>query len=508
MTYGGTVPTLTWHANFPNNGDSASSLSTQPTCVAAHTTDHVAGSPYVGAITCSGAVDSNYTIGYAAGNLSITPASLTITADDQTMTYGGTVPTLTWKANFANGDSAASLTIQPTCTATHTTDHVAGSPYVGAITCSGAADTDYNISYAAGDLTITPANLTITADNKSVQYSDLLPPLTVSYNGFVNGDGSGVLGGTLACSTTASVAANGQVLSPAGPYTITCSGLSDTDYTVKFMSGTLTVTTEGTVVKPAQNNPSAIQVTKPGGSAPAMTFSARITEVADPGETAFGDITNAKPITFSLNPIGPGSSYSCSTSSPTQVVPATSTTPGFEVVSCTIPAGTPVNVYDVHVSVGGNFYQGAADRVVTVFDPSQAGVQSGGGTLINPKDGNTVSFGFTASYNKGGGTVGKMFYVETDNTGTQVVSLKGNVMSTLAITRTNGTYPETATITGKATLNGVGNYSYILQGLDALGGVQPDADQFGMQVTDPTKAPVTSLSFGLQPLQTGNILVQ
>jgi hypothetical protein len=353
-------------------------------------------------------------------------------------------------------------------------------------------------------LTVLRANLTITADNKTVQYSDQAPALTVSYAGLANGDGPGALSGAVACSSTVSVSATGQVLSPAGTYSITCSGPSDNDYTITFKPGTLTVTREDTVVKPAQNNPSAVAVTKAGGSAPAMTFTARITEVTD---GSYGDITLAKPVTFMLNAIGSGGSYSCTTSSPTQVVPATLITPGFEVVGCTIPAGVAVNVYDLTVSVGGNFYGGSADRAVTVFDPSQTGVESGGGTVINPNSGNTVSFGFTASLNKSGGTIGKMFYLETDGNGTPVAALKGNVMSTLAVTTTNGSYPKTAKITGKATLNGAGNYTYALQGLDAAGGTTPDADQYGLQVTDPGKNGVPSLSFGLQPLLAGNILV-
>ena len=46
----------------------------------------VAGSPYT--ITASGAVDSDYTISYAAGSLTVTTAALTITADNQTKVYG------------------------------------------------------------------------------------------------------------------------------------------------------------------------------------------------------------------------------------------------------------------------------------------------------------------------------------------------------------------------------------------------------------------------------------
>ncbi|WP_174238705.1 MBG-2 domain-containing protein, partial [Pedobacter sp. L105] len=90
------------------------SLTTQPTLTTTATaTSSVAGSPYP--ITASGAVSPNYTISYTAGNLSITSAPLTITADNQTKAYGAAVPTLTASySGFVNGDTQASLTTQPT----------------------------------------------------------------------------------------------------------------------------------------------------------------------------------------------------------------------------------------------------------------------------------------------------------------------------------------------------------------------------------------------------------
>ncbi len=61
------------------------------------------------------------------------------------------------------------------------------------ITASGAVDSDYSISYVAGALTVTPAALTITANNQTKVYGAALPTLTASYSGFVNGDTSASL---------------------------------------------------------------------------------------------------------------------------------------------------------------------------------------------------------------------------------------------------------------------------------------------------------------------------
>src|SRR5262249_26298149 len=136
--------------------------------------------------------DSDYSISYVSGTLTITPAALTITADNQAKVYGAALPTLTASySGFVNGDTVASLSSQPTLTTTATTgSDVTGSPY--SITASGAVDSDYSISYANGTLTVTPAALTITADNQTKTYGDTFifadTAFTISMGGLVSGD--------------------------------------------------------------------------------------------------------------------------------------------------------------------------------------------------------------------------------------------------------------------------------------------------------------------------------
>jgi len=136
-------------------------------------------------------------------------------------------------SGFVNGDTSASLTTQPSLSTTATAASHAGSY---AITVSGAADPDYSISYVSGTLTINPAPLTITADNKSKVYGAALPALTASYSGLVNGDTLASLTTLPTLSTTATAA------SGVGSYTIKASGASDPDYTISYVNGTLTVT--------------------------------------------------------------------------------------------------------------------------------------------------------------------------------------------------------------------------------------------------------------------------
>jgi hypothetical protein len=241
--YGAALPTLTVSYSGFVNGDTSASLTTPPTLTTTATAaSHVSGNSYT--ISASGAVDSDYTISYTAGSFTVTPAALTITADNQTMVYGGMFPTLTASyTGFVNGDNAASLSTLPALSTTATpSSHVAGSPYL--ITARGAADPDYTVSYVAGSLTVTPAPLTITARSQSMVYGGLLPPLTVTYTGLVNGDTPATFSEAgNAPPALSTVPAN----SPVGSYTIAVSGAVDPDYNISYLNGTLTIAQGGTI---------------------------------------------------------------------------------------------------------------------------------------------------------------------------------------------------------------------------------------------------------------------
>ena len=201
ITYG-SVPTITPLYSGFAGGDNASSLTTPPTCsTTATSSSPVSGSPYPS--TCSGAVDPNYSIGYAAGAVTVKPAPLTITASSGSMTYGGTVPTITpLYFGFKNGDNASSLTTQPTCSTTATSSSPAsGSPYPSS--CSGAAASNYSITYVTGAVMVNRAPLTITASSGSMTYGGAPPIITPGYSGFVNSDSPSSLTTPPTCTPTA-----------------------------------------------------------------------------------------------------------------------------------------------------------------------------------------------------------------------------------------------------------------------------------------------------------------
>ena len=178
-------------------------------------------------ITPSGATAASYTIGYVTGALSIAAAPLTITADNQSKTYGQSDPTLTVTyAGFTNSDTSA---VVSGLTVTRAPGETVGS-YT--ITPSGATATNYSITEATGTLTITAAPLTITADNQSKKDGQSDPTLTVSYAGLTNGDTSAVVSGLTV------TRAPGETV---GGYTITPSGAAAANYTIGYVIGLLTI---------------------------------------------------------------------------------------------------------------------------------------------------------------------------------------------------------------------------------------------------------------------------
>jgi uncharacterized repeat protein (TIGR01451 family) len=201
-----------------------------------HTYGAVSGkTPYVvNVAVAEGGVSENLN----TGSVTVTPAALTISADDKSMTYGGTMPTLTATfTGLVNGDTASAVTSLSLST-------VAASSHVGSytITASGATDSNYTITLNNGTLQITPAALTITADDKNMTYGGTLPALTVSYSGLVNGDTAATFAASPNAAPTVGTTATSASHVSASPYTITVSGASDNDYTISYVQGGLTVT--------------------------------------------------------------------------------------------------------------------------------------------------------------------------------------------------------------------------------------------------------------------------
>ncbi len=97
-------------------------------------------------------------------------------------------------------------------------------------------DDNYTLVMAADPplFAITPAPLTVTADDKFKVHGSDDPAFTVTYDGFVAGENDTVLGGELAFVR----APDGE---ETGEYGITPSGLTSDNYDIEFVSGVLTI---------------------------------------------------------------------------------------------------------------------------------------------------------------------------------------------------------------------------------------------------------------------------
>ena len=158
----GTVPSVTASYGTFAGSDTAASLTTAPTCVSTVTAATVVGT-YAGANTCSGAVDTNYTFNYVAGNAVVGKAT--------------PVVTLTSSLNPVLAQNAITFTAKVTSTAgtpTQTLTFYDGATSIGTATLSGGVATLTISTLAAGTHSITASyggdpNFTIASSSALAQ---------------------------------------------------------------------------------------------------------------------------------------------------------------------------------------------------------------------------------------------------------------------------------------------------------------------------------------------------
>ncbi len=188
-------------------------------------------------ITVSGGDDNNYDFIYVAGDLDITKAMLTVTADPQEKIYGSANPELTIiYSGFANSQDESALAVKPAASATVDENTVTG-VYAGTITVSGGDDANYDFTYVPAGFTITKAMLTVTAVAKTKIYGEDNPAMTYQYSGFVLGEDETVL------DTPSSIGTSVTASTDAGLYpgAIIPEGASDANYDFTYVTADFTV---------------------------------------------------------------------------------------------------------------------------------------------------------------------------------------------------------------------------------------------------------------------------
>ncbi|KAA0675787.1 MBG domain-containing protein, partial [Roseomonas genomospecies 6] len=197
--------------------------------------------------TLGGAAAGNYTLSYAAGGFSVTPAALTVTPSG-TMTYGATSPSFGFTASgWKNGQGDSLLTgVVISTDATATSNVGSYSTTASGGTLGGAAAGNYTLSYATGGFAVTPASLTVTPSGTMV-YGSTSPSFGFTASGWKNGQSDANLSG-LSYATDATATSN------VGSYVTTASGgtlggAAAGNYTLSYAAGGFAVTPAPLTVK-------------------------------------------------------------------------------------------------------------------------------------------------------------------------------------------------------------------------------------------------------------------
>ena len=188
---------------------------------------------YTGGIT-------KYNITAETATFTITPAELTVTAEDNTKVYGDEDPELTAKVEgLKNGDSEDVVKYEL---------KRGEGENVGEyeIAASGEEEQgNYTVTYVNGTFTITPAELTVTAEDNTKVYGDTDPELEAKVEGLKNGDTEDVVKYELK-------RAEGENV---GEYEIAVTGEeAQGNYTVTFVDGTFTITPAELTVTAGDNS--------------------------------------------------------------------------------------------------------------------------------------------------------------------------------------------------------------------------------------------------------------
>ncbi|WED21001.1 YDG domain-containing protein [Vibrio sp. JC009] len=262
--------------------------------------------------------DSDYWIGSWASTWDITPASLIITADDQSKTYGDslTIDTAAFTSDgLKNSETIGSVTLT-------STDNYAGSAtsnagtYTGNILVSAATggtfdSSNYTITYVAGDLTVDPKVLTISGTSVSDK----------TYDGTTSGSGTaGILSG-LVGSETLGVTIDSVTFASAnaGTQTATASYLLS-DGSGLASNYTLVETSLSATIDPFSITITADDLSKTyGDSDPTLTYSSNGSLISgdsfsgelarDSGDTVLGGPYSINQNTLSIDDGNSGNNY-------------------------------------------------------------------------------------------------------------------------------------------------------------------------------------------------------
>lgn len=229
------------------------------------------------------------------GSITVLDTSTKVTALDATYTglpYDGATAEL----EAPNASAAGSFAFEYVGTgatvyaATSTAPTNAGTYRVKA-TFTPTDTAAYNSSFDVANFEITKASLTITALSQTKTYDNVAYSggNDVTYSGFVNGETSAVLGGSL------SYGGSSQGATDAGTYDIAASGLTSGNYAISYVDGTLTI--NKAVLTGEATTQAALNVAKNG----TLAWTVKIDANSIVGGETVADLFNGAKFTLNIN---------------------------------------------------------------------------------------------------------------------------------------------------------------------------------------------------------------
>jgi hypothetical protein len=305
---------------------------------------------------------------------------------------------------------------------------------------------------------------TITADNKTKQFSDPMPEYTATSGGLVGNDS---LGGWLNTSTIATP------MSPAGTYTLVLTGGGfNPNYAVTLINGTLTVTQEDASLTYTGDT----LLTAATNSNATVNLAAAVQEAQD---GSLGNALAGKVVRFS---IFKGGNVTMTTADYT----ATGTIGSTNIATASI--SLPPDDYTIKLELLSNGYYTAPVEAAafTVVNPT-SGMATGGGWLTDP-NGRRANFGFTVRYLPSGNPQGNSNYIYRDMRELSAygapagirdydIIIKSNAMSAMSLDKI--ATPATGVFTGKNNVFAIDRRTGLSYNIGAGQGLQ-----FEIDVTD------------------------
>jgi hypothetical protein len=327
--------------------------------------------------------------------------------------------------------------------------------------------------FQGGDLTITKAPLTVTANDKTAQYSDPNPALDATITGFKNSETLATSGvtGSPSCTTIRTTSSAPSVY----PITCTIGTLAAGNYSFpsgNFKPGSFTVTKEDA----RTNYTGALfaSTASTTSSSATVTLSATIQDITaadptssppSPSDDYSGDIRNAS-VTFVDRDAG--NAVLCTAS--VGLVNLADKKTGTATCNWSASIGSSdSSTFTVGIVINNYYTRNSSydDAVITVSKPLTTNFITGGGYLVmssssgqNPgATGSKMNYGFNVKYNKGGTNLQGNINIIVRNSG-RVYQIKGNSMTSLSVTpalcaNATTTSPCMAVFNGKANIRDI-----------------------------------------------------